>query len=206
MTAAMEPSTGASWWARSALAVLPTAAGAFVEESRIGEVADAAGRAFAHLNATRRLAPRSEILLGDLVWTASASRASLGLDGGTTVHLGAKARLKIDRYVAESGGTLLLGDGALVFDRPEDLPKTRIDIRTTFGLIGIRGTRLFAGPSRGVFGVFVERGVARVLAGGVERRLEAGEGVDIAERFAPPSPVRNWGKARIDEAFASVLG
>jgi ferric-dicitrate binding protein FerR (iron transport regulator) len=189
-----------------ALALAPGAAFADEADAQIGAVATAEGNAFARLRETRRLKPRGDILLGDLVWTAAQSRASLDLSGGTAVHLGPKARLKIDRFVAEAGGSLFLGEGALVFDRPDDLPKTFITVRTTFGMIGVRGTRFFAGPSRGVFGVFVERGAVRVVSGGVERVVRSGQGVNIEARFAPPGPVQAWGQARIDEAFASVLG
>lgn len=179
---------------------------AVAAEGRAGEVENAVGAAYARLKDTRRLAPRSEILIGDLVWTASQSRAALDLDGGTRVNLGPKARLKVDRFLAEKGGTLELGAGALVFDRPDDLPKIGLTVRTTFGLIGVRGTRFFAGPSNDVFGVFVERGSVRVLSGGVERILGPGDGVDIPAKFAPPSPVKTWGAARVAAAFASVLG
>ncbi|GLS78227.1 hypothetical protein GCM10007904_35640 [Oharaeibacter diazotrophicus] len=172
----------------------------------VGVVGDAEGAAFARRQSTRRLEVRSSILLGDLVWTAARSRAALDLDGGTRINLGPKARLRIDRFVAAAGGTLELGEGALVFDRPDDLPKLDLQVRTTFGLIGVRGTRFFAGPSRGSFGVFVARGSVRVYTGGAERVLEAGDGVDIPARFARPSPVKKWGAARVDEAFASVLG
>ncbi len=176
------------------------------DESRAGEVQDTEGSAFARLRDTRRLAPRSEILTGDLVWTAARSRAALDLDGGSRIHLGPKARLKIDRFVAEAGGALELGAGALVFDRPDDQPKLNLTIRTTYGLIGVRGTRFFAGPSRGTFGVFVERGSVRVISGGVERIVSTGEGVDIAVKFEAPSPVKVWSEARVREAYASVLG
>jgi ferric-dicitrate binding protein FerR (iron transport regulator) len=173
--------------------------------SRIGVVSRATGQAFAQLSNTRPLTAAAEILLGDLVWTDVKARLGLDLDGGTRIFLGEKARLKIDRFVAEDGGTLVLGEGAMVFDRPDDLPKTNISVQTAFGLIGVRGTQFFAGPSRGVFGVFCARGAVTVSAGGAERRLGVGEGVDIAAPGAAAGDVRKWGDARIKEALASVL-
>ena len=173
---------------------------------RVGAVERAEGEAYARLVNTRRLAPRSEVLLGDLVWTEALSRASLGLDGGSRIHLGPETRLTLDRFVVAAGGDLTLGSGALVFDRPDDLPKIDLEIRSVFGLIGVRGTRFFAGPSSGVFGVFVARGEVRVAAAGVTRRLRAGDGVDIPRRGGPPSDVARWGRARVDAAFSGVLG
>lgn len=182
----------------------PSAAGA--DEIPIGRVEAVAGEAFARLTSTRRLAALTTILLGDFVWTAPEARARLGLDGGTTVNLGPTARLKIDRFVAEAGGTLVLGEGALVFDRPDDRPKLDLTVRTAFGLIGVRGTRFFAGPSRGRFGVFVERGEIAFQAAGVERRVGPGEGVDVIAPGEEPGPVTRWGAARIEEALRGVIG
>ena len=179
---------------------------AATEGKKVGRVESAAGAAFARLTRTRPLKPEAEILLGDLVWTDARSRTSLVLDGGTGIHLGEKARLTIDRFVAAEGGTLVLGEGALVFDRAEDLPKIDVTVRTAFGLIGVRGTRFFCGPSRGVFGVFCERGAVVVEAAGIQRRLGPGDGVDIPAAGAPPSAVARWRAPRIAEAFASVLG
>ena len=99
---------------------------------------------------------------------------------------------------------LELGEGAMLFDRADDLAKIKLEVRSRFGLIAVRGTKFFAGPSKGVFGVFVERGSVRVEAAGVRRRLSAGDGVEIPAEGKPPSRVKKWGKTRIDEAYASV--
>jgi hypothetical protein len=176
------------------------------EGSRIGMVGRATGQAFAKLSSTRALVASADILLGDLVWTDAQARLGLDLDGGTKIFLGEKARLKIDEFVAKDGGTLVLGDGSMVFDRPDNLPKTNMSVRTAFGLIGVRGTRFFAGQSRGAFGIFCERGAVAVSAAGIERQLAPGEGVDIARAGAAPGDVTRWGDARIAEALASVLG
>ncbi|HSI40949.1 MAG TPA: FecR family protein [Xanthobacteraceae bacterium] len=192
--------------ALAGLALLAVPRTASAADSPVGTVVSTEGQAFARLTATRPLSPKADIFLGDLVWTGASSRASLDLSTATKLHLGPKSRLKIDRYVAETGGELVLGEGALVFDRPDGLPTINLEIRTSYGLIGVRGTRFFAGPSRGVFGVFVERGRVQVSAGGVVRAVSSGYGVDIPSPGAPPSLVRAWGRARIDEAFAGVIG
>jgi len=91
-----------------------------------------------------------------------------------------------------------------MFDRADDLPKIKLTVRSRFGLIAVRGTKFFAGPSKGVFGIFVERGEVQVTAAGVSRSLKAGDGVDIAKPGQPPSEVKQWGKPRIEAAYASV--
>ena len=57
-----------------------------------------------------------------------------------------------------------------------DKPKTAgpINIRSPFGLISVRGTRLFAGPSKGVFGVFVVNGAVTVAAAGKTVTVQGG--------------------------------
>jgi len=191
----------------AATATLPlTGSRAFADIHRVGAVESVRGNAFARLDRVRSLRNNTNILLGDLVWTERLSRMTLLLDLGARLHLGPRARLVVDRYVAQASGDLTLGEGALVFDRDDDMPKIDMEVRTRYGLIAVRGTRFFAGPDNGVFGVFCARGRVRVVAAGVAATLDPGEGVDIPRRGAPPSPVRRWGQARIDRAFASVLG
>ena len=103
----------------------------------------------------------------------------------------------------EHAGFLMTVLRMLAF-RPEGLAKIDLTMRTAFGMIGVRGTKFFAGPSRGVFGVFVEHGLVEVTGGGVTRQVGRGQGVDIATPGAAPSEVAQWGDARIREAYASV--
>lgn len=173
---------------------------------QVGDVRSASGGVFAQIDQRRTLSAGADVLLGDLVWTEADARAALAMEGGSNVFLGPSARLKIDRFVAASGGQLVLGDGAMIFDRDDALPKTAIEVRSVFGLIGVRGTRFFAGPSRGTFGIFCERGEVKVEAGGETRVLAAGDGVDIAAAGAAAGALKRWNPARIDEAFRSVLG
>ncbi|AOF90377.1 FecR family protein [Sinorhizobium sp. RAC02] len=140
----------------------------------------------------------------DFVKTGAKSFASLELGDDTSLLLGSDTELLIDTFIAGQGGTIELGTGQMVFDRPEGLAKIDLTMRTAFGMIGVRGTKFFAGPSRGVFGVFVEHGLVEVTGGGVTRQVGRGQGVDIATPGAVPSDVAQWGDARIREAYASV--
>jgi hypothetical protein len=90
-------------------------------------------------------------------------------------------------------------------DRPRK-PKASSEtlLRSLFGLITIRGTRVFAGPSNGVFGVFVTRGVVDVTAGGKTVRLAKGFGTNIAKPGDPPTDPAAWKPPRIKAALASV--
>lgn len=178
---------------------------AWAEDDMVGAAGDIRGKVVARRTEdVRALAKGAGLRLKDSVETEAESFARLDFSGGTTVHLGSSAKLLIDKFVAESGGLLELGEGAMLFDRADELPKIKLTVRSRFGLIAVRGTKFFAGTSKGAFAVFVERGSVRVEAAGVPRRLNAGEGCDIPAEGQPPSAKKNWGKARIAEAYASA--
>ena len=140
----------------------------------------------------------------DFVATGRESYAELALGDDTSLLLGSETELLIDTFIAGQGGIIELGTGQMVFDRPEGLAKIDLTMRTAFGMIGVRGTKFFAGPNRGVFAVFVEHGRVEVTGGGVMKAVGRGEGVEIVAPGAAPGEVTQWGEARIREAYASV--
>lgn len=149
------------------------------------------------------LSTGGNIMDNDFVQTEAESFADLQLED-TRILLGSKTELLLDSFIAGQGGTMELGVGQMVFDRPEGLPKIDLAVRTTFGMIGVRGTKFFCGPNRGVFAVFVEHGQVSVQGGGVERLVGRGEGVEIAGPGEAPNQVVQWKEARIREVYASV--
>ncbi len=196
---------------RSVLAV-GAAAMVFGRQARAaGQIGHVVGTAGApSLQRAQSLYPlraRDAVFDGDIIRTDQRSLAELMLAEMTRINLGPNSELAIDSFTASVGGQVSLG-GAMVFDRPEDLPPIDLTVRSAYARIGVRGTRFFAGPSKGVFAVFVARGSVEVRTGGQfpgsTRILGPGEGVDIARPGDRPSPVVRWGQARIDEAFASV--
>ncbi len=159
---------------------------------------------------------------GDLVSTAADSAAELKLGGDTRILLGPETSLFVDSFIAGQGGVLELASGQMIFDRPEGLPKIDVTVRTAFGMIGVRGTKFFAGPMGDAFSVFVEHGKVEVANAGVMRKLLKGQGLDIRQpqsaprslgrqssmeelsRFAIPSLPEVWEEARIRQAYASI--
>nr|WP_244519865.1 MULTISPECIES: FecR domain-containing protein [unclassified Ensifer] len=150
------------------------------------------------------LAVGAQIFDNDHVRTEAESFATLALGTDTRVLLGAETDLLVDSFIAGQGGTLELGVGRMVFDRPEGVPKVDVAVRTAFGMIGVRGTKFFCGPSRVAFAVFVEHGSVSVEGAGVTRVVGAGQGVEFRQAGDAPSEPVNWGQARIREAYASV--
>ncbi len=139
---------------------------------------------------------------GDTVRIGAKALAELLLNTETRINMGPETEITVARYLADIGGTITVG-GAIVFDRPEDLPPVDLTFQTEFGEIGVRGTRFFFGPSKGTMAVFVDRGRVTVSNAGVTRRLRGGDGVDMAAG-QPPSAVAKWKPPRIEAAFALV--
>jgi hypothetical protein len=152
--------------------------------------------------AQKPLAPQETVFIGDTVATGSASKLGMRLGQETLLRLGELARIKIDRFLVNAGGIIQLNAGPMLLDKAKTTGP--ISIRSPFGLISVRGTRLFAGPSKGVFGVFVVHGVVTVAAAGKTVTVAEGFGTDIAKRGAAPTTPARWGDERIRLALASV--
>jgi ferric-dicitrate binding protein FerR (iron transport regulator) len=171
----------------------------------VGSVEDVKGHAVAGVNGRQRdLERASPLFVRDEVSTATNSRLTLHLGQDTTVRLGETARLVIDRFLVDAGGEITLGSGPMLFSRPEGKLPLSVQVRSAYGLIAVRGTRFFAGPSNSVFGVFVERGAVRVSAAGRSVTVRTGEGTNIARPGARPTRPAPWGAARIKAALDSV--
>ena len=170
-----------------------------------GQVDDVRGEAFARAGSRQRpLSPAAEVFVGDLVATGANSALGLHLGAATRIRLGAETQLRIDRFLVDAGGVLELARGAMLFDRSEAAPKADTAVRTPFGLIAVRGTRFFAGPSNGVFGVFVDRGTVLVAGRSSAVEVGAGLGTDIVAPGANPTDPHPWGSARVARALADV--
>lgn len=170
----------------------------------VGAVISLRGQASAFARSDRRaLAPEAAVFRDDTVATAEQSRVEIRLGADTTLRLGEKGRVKLDR-ISAAGTTIDLEQGALVVDKAPESKARPLEIENSFGRIAVRGTKFFAGPSHGGFGVAVLRGHVVVEAAGVSVDLREGEGTDIARPGDPPSPVKTWAPARLAEALAQV--
>jgi ferric-dicitrate binding protein FerR (iron transport regulator) len=170
-----------------------------------GEVEDLKGSAFADTSQQHRALDRtSPIYVGDRVSTGAASRLTMHLGTDTTVKLGENSQLVIDKFLPETGGEISLESGPMLFDRPPGARRMPVQIRSPYAVLAVRGTQFFAGPSNGVFGVFVQQGTLEVSAAGTTVTLSAGQGTDLRSPGAAPTPPVSWGKPRIDAAYESL--
>jgi hypothetical protein len=174
------------------------------EGATAGTIEAMHGEAFAAGPKPRRaLQPMAELFVGDLVETAINSAVIMYLGKITHVKLGALAKFRIDNFVIDAGGTFDLEQGPLLFDHNNGKDEN-VQVRSPFGLIAVRGTRFFAGPSNDVFGVFVAQGLVAVTGGGHTVTLRPGLGTNIANPGDAPTEPRRWGPGRITAALRSV--
>ena len=170
-----------------------------------GRVEEVKGEAFADAsNQHRSLEKLSSVFVGDRVETGASSRLTMLLGVDTTIRLGERAHLMIDQFLSTTGGEISVQSGPMLFDRPSGSAPVPMKIKSPYGLIAIRGTKFFAGPSNGVFGVFVDHGTVVVSGGGSEVVLQAGEGTNLSGPGAKPTAAVKWGNERIQAAIASV--
>ena len=170
-----------------------------------GDATFVKGEAYGEQSGVRRkLAVGAKVFVGDLLSTGPEARLFLNLGKNTTLKLGGGAQVRIDRYLIDAGGEFNLISGPIQFERTVKSPNPDLKFRSVYGLIAVRGTRFFAGPSKGVFGVLVGHGRVEVTGGGRSVLVGAQQGTDFARIGARPSPVKTWGGARVQEALASV--
>lgn len=182
----------------STLLLAPLAAPLALAQDALGRVSDISGAAFAALGGKQRgLAMSSAVFLGEQVATSVDGRVSLLLAGKTTLRLGGSTKVTLDNFIANSGGVLTLGQGAIVFEGAANgLPKG-LKVKSPYALIAVRGTTFYAGRLGSGFSVFVEKGSVSVRGGGKSVVLRRGEGTDIKRAGDAPGPVKKWGPPKI---------
>lgn len=205
---------------RTALAAcLVVAATAFslAEFANAGELAGkvsrirgaaAADRAGAHVT----LAEGAVVYTEDVLTTGEDGRLEITLEDDTKLTLGANANLTIDTFVFEpeaSKGTALLTvvKGAFRFTtgKLSGMADKKVEVKTVFANLAVRGTDFWGGPLNNQYGVLV-------LKGKVEVANEKGKvlidqpmhGADVAAIGAKPEAPKAWPEAKRDKALASV--
>jgi hypothetical protein len=137
----------------------------------------------------------ADLFIGDLVETAISSAVTMRLGKVTYVKLGALAKFRIDNFVIDAGGTFDLEQGPMLIEHNSGGKCENLQVRSPFGLIAVRGTRFFAGPSNDVFGVFVVQGLVAVTGGGRTVTLGPELGTNIANPGDMPTEPTRWGPA-----------
>jgi ferric-dicitrate binding protein FerR (iron transport regulator) len=171
----------------------------------VGAVEQAEGRSTGLLEGLiRNLGLGSDVFLQEIVQTGDGARLAIAFGPDSRLKLGERTRIRIERSLVEQHGELTFARGAMLFERPDAGPHPQTVVKTPFAIIAARGTAFWAGPSNGVFGVFVQRGRVTVRNRAGRVTLRRGLGTDLTSPDVAPTRPKAWGAARIAAALASV--
>lgn len=160
---------------------------------------------------TRQLAVEDAVFFQDLLETAEQARLAVALADGTRLTLGENASLRIDEFVytpdsstARLGLSVLEGAFQFVGGDAENMEDSEVEINTTVGTLGVRGTAVWGGRIDGSFGVFVFEGSVTVRNEAGEVSLGPGEGTMVEAMDAEPSAPKLWPEEKVQRAVSTV--
>lgn len=178
----------------------------------VGQAIETEGKATAVFDyVTRDLSRGSPVLFEDTVRTAPNSRLSVVLTDGSNITLGENASVVIDDFVYKpdtSIGTLVLRalHGAFLFagGKIENIPNAEVSIFTPAATLGIRGTKVWAGPIDSQYGVLTLEGEVVVSNSLGSVTLGVGQGTMISDASPPSQPV-DWSSEKVQRALNATL-
>lgn len=148
----------------------------------------------------------------DTIETGADSRAVILLIDDTEITLGENASLKIDEYIFDpeyadaNAGRFSVLEGAFLFVSgllgKKEQPDVQVD--TSYGTIGIRGTKFWGGMVGDEYGVLVEEGEVSVQTG--RGRINVGSGLGTTIRSSRSIPLRAhmWSPEKTEQARQKV--
>lgn len=194
------------------LLVLPYPASAQTINA-IGTVMEVEGTALiTHDGKKSAAAVDTPVYMNDQVETGAGSKIHILFADETELTLADNAALTVDAYVfdEESGsggrgrysvlrGAFLFTSGLMTKAQNPD-----VEINTTYGAIGLRGTTVWGGDINDEYNVFVQDGEVSVTTNRGRIRMAAGEGTSIRSRDAIPALPKKWGQEKIGMAERMV--
>lgn len=159
----------------------------------------------------RSLAAHDPVLFQDVIETTGEARLAITLEDGTTITLGENASVRIDEFVYEPdnqtgklGLSVLEGAFLFVGGETENLADSEVEIDTSVGTLGVRGTTVWGGRIDGSYGVLCADGAVTVRSAAGEVNLTAGEGTSIASKDTAPTAPKKWPEEKVQRAVATI--
>lgn len=157
------------------------------------------------------LAADAPVHMDDLISTGAAAKLEVGFEDGSTLRVGEKAEVKIDRFVYQPQGSTNLmqltvtGPFRFISGQITKIAGNEASVTTPFATIGIRGTDFWAGPIDGAFGVFLIEGAVSVTNNAGSQSMDSsGQGTNVAGPDQAPGGVTIWPQEKVDRALATV--
>lgn len=148
----------------------------------------------------------------DEIKSGENARVEIIFNDGTKLNIGADCHIIIDEFLFDPDENIgiailraLQGPFRFITGRIGKVLQPQVVVQSPFGIVGVRGTDFWAGPSRGVYGVLLLDGSISVTNPLGQRILTTpGTGVNLTGNNAPPGEVTIWGAGRAQEALADV--
>jgi hypothetical protein len=148
----------------------------------------------------------------DEIKSEDMARIEITFTDGTTLLVGENARIEIDEYLYDPQNNIgtaiisaLQGPFRFITGKISQLKEKRVEIKSSVGTIGVRGTDFWGGPSQGTYGVFLFEGTIVIFNAEGGRIVSApGTGVDLDGIDKQPGEVTVWDTARAQAALATV--
>lgn len=148
------------------------------------------------------------VYMNDTIETGADSKAHILFIDDTEITLGENASLTIDEYIFDpeytsaNAGRFAITKGTFLFISGLLSKKERPDVQvdTSYGTIGIRGTKFWGGMLDDEYGVLVEEGEITVQTQRGRIEVKEGLGTTIRSRNAIPARAHIWSPERISKA------
>ncbi len=160
-------------------------------------------------NFFKRAETDTPIYLNDIIKTRTGAKTLIMFIDDTQISLGEGSKLEIDEYVydpdnnAPPSGKFSVLKGAFLFTSGL-ISKTKnpdVEIETSYGSIGLRGTTVWGGLLEGKYGIYVQRGRVNVRNDSGEINLGVGQGTSIQSHKHKPRALGQWGGELISKAI-----
>lgn len=204
-----------AYLAAAALALLSSLAlvGGAAADAAAGKISRLKGEANAARGAVIVvLAEGSEVFVNDKLQTGKGARVEVTFVDETKLTLGANATLTVDQFVFKpetNEGSVLLGvvKGAFRFTtgKLKTVANRKIEVKTGFANLAVRGTDFWGGPIDGANGVLVLDGEVEVAtkSGSVLLNSERA-GTMVANINRKPGKRKEWSDEKIARAVATI--
>ncbi|MCD8520084.1 MAG: FecR domain-containing protein [Alphaproteobacteria bacterium] len=183
-------------------------------DSNVGTVVAIEGSALKYIKDSKtgiKLVPDSTIALSDTLKTGDKARLLILLKDDTTITLGENASLTIDTFIfdptAKDGNkadfSILNGAFLFVSGLVGKNDDPQVNIKTSAGSIGLRGTTVWGGEINNKYGVLVQEGSVFVTNKMGRMTLEKGNGVFLSPDTTPEKKAQ-WKDETIAAAVAMI--
>ena len=114
-----------------------------------GQAEEVRGGAVARRAAVERpLSPPGEVFVGETLATAKQSRAQFRLGQDTRLRMGAETRVRLDRFLIDKGGLVVIDNGPVLIDKTPGTGDRPLELKGDFGLIVVRANAAIRRPQQ----------------------------------------------------------